>query len=936
MSRRHTKQRNRPQPTIDRAAVPIVLPGGATMYVMPGQAQGILGQTFYGSKAGIPVNQIPLFTPGQPLPPQPGVDPGGIPVRYPFPIAVNTYVPDRTQGNPDIPGFQQLRMLAKMYSGITLCERAWFDMVPRMNVQIKLKPEYVAQGLEEKDFQEEISYFKRWFEKPNGKHTADDGSSTGGKDIHTWLRKALREQTQIDELYVYKHRTRGGQLLGLHIIAGDSMKPILNDWGDTPAPDDDPPYAYQQYPWGIPGMLYTTDMMLHYQESPAADTPYGQSRVERIIMEVNQALRKKKRDLAMFTEGNMPKAIAEVPESTNWTPDQIDSFEQQWNALMAGNTARQAQMKFTMPGVKIIQVDNGEIMTDFDMWLLNIATGCYGMSMGDISFTDDIHKSSGDSQQNVLYRRTIGPIAMTYAGMLTGVMNNDFPSELHGELFDLQFGGFEEQEDEQAKAATLTMYTSAGILGLSNAAKLAKLPEEPDGKHLGRMVLTKDGPVWLDDEEMMDAQRQAQIAGFQMTAQNPQQNVATTGEDDDEEAQPKANPKSGSSTGKVVGNRTTASASGTQTGKSQGSGKAQNRAAGADTDAAFNSGTGKEGFEGHANANAMSIWRKGNCTCDACVANDGHVRAAGEAFPSGATRPGGHDGCDCKLEPITLERATQGDGPQTGMMLAFLLDTPTAKKLAIPGGEPAGDLHITLAYLGDMEDDSTDDLLRPHTSPGKIKDAIALISSEAKPLSGVVGGLGRFFPAETDETPVIALVDVPGLAEFRTKLVQAVEAAGYFVADNHGYTPHITLAYVDADKPMPVDEVPPLPLALDTVWLCVGDQRFPFKMGDEQYPEYWDAKREAKRQSDEQLSALARADIKRWRARAIDDIKAARPFRPFASEVIPTRERRMIEQGLTTATTADEVRAVFERARAGDARFFVPAADSGGNLRQSN
>lgn len=635
MSRNRSKRK---QSTITRASVPIVLPNGATMYVPPGQAQGILGQTFYGSKANIPVGQTALFSPGQPLAPQPGVDPGGIPVRFPFKIAYNTFPNDRTDGNPDIPSFMQLRMLARMYSGISICERAWFDMVPRMTLKISLKPEYVAQGLEEKDFQEEISYFKRWFERPDGKHLSDDGSATGGKDIHTWIRKALREQTQIDELYVYKHRTRGWQLLGLHVIAGDTIKPLLNDWGDTPAPDDPVPYAFQQYPWGLPGMQYTTDMLLHYQESPAADTVYGQSRVERIIMEVNQALRKKKRDLAMFTEGNIPKAIAEVPETSNWTPDQIDSFEMQWNNLMAGNLARQTQMKFTMPGMKIVQLDNGEIMTEFDQWLLNITTGCYGMSMGDISFTGDIHKSSGDSQQNVLYRRTIDPLATIYAAMLTECMNTDFPPALHGDMFMVGFGGFEEAEDLGSLATAYTTLTNAGILGITNAGKLMKLPEDPDAPHIGRIIITKDGPIFLDDmasDEMRNAAAKAKMAGFELAANPPDPNTQGDEKQNDNGPQQAAkNPQS-------------------VQGKLPPGGKAdqrtQNRAA---------PSLRQSADDGRAGASASyQRWSRGTCSCDECQMNDGSVRGAGEAYPSGAMTTGSHNGCDCTLEPYDEEMA---------------------------------------------------------------------------------------------------------------------------------------------------------------------------------------------------------------------------------------------------------------------------------------
>jgi len=166
----------------------------------------------------------------------------------------------------------------------------------------------------------------------------------------------------------------------------------------------------------------------------------------------------------------------------------------------------------------------------------------------------------------------------------------------------------------------------------------------------------------------------------------------------------------------------------------------------------------------------------------------------------------------------------------TGMMLALLLDPETAQQLAIPGGEPPGDLHITLAFLGDMEDTSDDDLLRPHTSPFKMRDAIAMIAARTKPLAGKIAGFGRFDAPEGEPTPILALPDIPGLVEFRTKLVEVVEAAGYFVAADHGYTPHITLAYIDASAPLPITSVRPLPLSFETVWLCVGDDRIPFSL----------------------------------------------------------------------------------------------------------
>jgi hypothetical protein len=501
--------------TIHRAG-PTMLNNGL-LYVPAQQQQGILGQTFYGSQtANVPTGQEALFSPGIPLQNQPGVNSGGYPVQWRFPVAVNTFPVDRTSNNPDIPSFQQLRQLAKMYNGITLCERAWLDMVPRMQFKIELKPEYITAGANEKDYQTEIAYFMGWFESPDKMH-----------DLHSWLRMALREQTQIDELYIYKRKKRNGELYSLEIHSGDQFKPLLDDWGRIPQP---PNYAYQQYPWGIPGAWFKSDELIHYQESPAADNPYGQSRVERILLLVNQALRKQKKDLSHFTEGNIPQGMMEVPESSTWTPDQIDAYEQQWNSLISGNASQQVKIKFTQPGMKYQKYDQYDLSPDFDKFIINIAVSVYGLSMQDLSFTENIHKSSGDSQQNVVYRRTIDPLAVIYSQILTGIINEDFPEELHGEMFRAVFTGYDEEEDVSELADAYTKLTNAGLLGISNASKLLKLPDDPNAPYIGRVVMTKDGPIFLDDiatEKVRQAQLQAKMATYQ---QQTEQSTTTPGQ----------------------------------------------------------------------------------------------------------------------------------------------------------------------------------------------------------------------------------------------------------------------------------------------------------------------------------------------------------------------------------------------------------------------
>lgn len=175
-------------------------------------------------------------------------------------------------------------------------------------------------------------------------------------------------------------------------------------------------------------------------------------------------------------------------------------------------------------------------------------------------------------------------------------------------------------------------------------------------------------------------------------------------------------------------------------------------------------------------------------------------------------------------DPVWL-REKRAEERHTGVMVAFMLAVATASQLALPGGEPVQDLHVTLAFLGEQSDMQIDPLV--------LAQALTAFASDAEPLAGKIGGLGRFSPSDSSEgtSPVIALVNVPGIQQWRADLVQRLESLGVAVAKDFEYTPHITLVYIDADAPMPVESVPDLDLRFDTLCLAMGDERTFFPIG---------------------------------------------------------------------------------------------------------
>ncbi|MFI1201619.1 2'-5' RNA ligase family protein [Streptomyces sp. NPDC020883] len=167
---------------------------------------------------------------------------------------------------------------------------------------------------------------------------------------------------------------------------------------------------------------------------------------------------------------------------------------------------------------------------------------------------------------------------------------------------------------------------------------------------------------------------------------------------------------------------------------------------------------------------------------------------------------------------IDIKAAEQQVG--RGAMVALYLPAGITAKIAHRDGTDPRDLHITLAYLGDA------DQLPGH--PDDLAGTVAAALDGATPLTGKIGGIGRF-PDTGDGEPMFVPVDVPGLSELRERIVGALAVsplAGALRTD-HGFTPHITLGY---DLPTDLSAVPSIPVTFDTVHVVRGPDATPIRL----------------------------------------------------------------------------------------------------------
>lgn len=144
---------------------------------------------------------------------------------------------------------------------------------------------------------------------------------------------------------------------------------------------------------------------------------------------------------------------------------------------------------------------------------------------------------------------------------------------------------------------------------------------------------------------------------------------------------------------------------------------------------------------------------------------------------------------DRAREGVKVANADSGEG----CMIAFR--PPEHILQAFESDEPFEELHVTVAYLGKAAEINKEMLL----------DAVGAWSQRWPSFPANFSGYGVF--ENTDNRVLVALVDMPGFEDARSDLLDIMAGYGLHPMRNHGYTPHMTLAYGDEDVTFP-DSLP--------------------------------------------------------------------------------------------------------------------------------
>ena len=387
-----------------------------------------------------------------------------------FPTGYNQYI--RPRINEGI-SFQQLRALADNLDILRLVIETRKDQIEAFEWGI-IPIDEETKGKPDQAVEAETKAVKEFLLNPSTEHG----------DFATWIRVILEDLFVIDAICIYPRFTADGQdLYSLDVIDAALIKRNIDDQGRTPIPPDP---AYQQILHGLPAVDYHADELIYMMRNPRSNKVYGFGPVEQIIMTINIALRRQVFTLSYYTEGNIPEALASLPET--WSVDQVRAFQDYFDALFTGDLASRRRIKFgPFDSSKIKEMKDPSLKDEFDEWLARIV--CYCFSISPTPFIRELNRSTGESSAGAAKEEGLLPLLNWIERKI------NFTLSKYANVTKVKFKFKVEEVVSPSEQATIDdTYVSRGIWNIDDV--LERQGKEKLG--LPNMVFLTSGPVPFD------------------------------------------------------------------------------------------------------------------------------------------------------------------------------------------------------------------------------------------------------------------------------------------------------------------------------------------------------------------------------------------------------------------------------------------------------
>jgi hypothetical protein len=494
------------------------------------QMRNNIGQTTtYGQTDALPRNPnlatVP-FAPGMPIVPgainPPNPDSGRPdPRRYEYQVAQNINITE-TRLTP----FKTLRAAADQIDILRRCIEVTKAKILGLNWDITLGEDAAEKIISEiggarvramqtarDNYTEDINRVRQFWEQPD---------KANGLLFYDWLNIALEEILVLDAWAIWPQKSVGGELYGLQILDGSTIKPLIDDRGMRPMP----PYsAYQQILFGFPRSEFTapteteeadgeftSDELAYLIKNRRTTSVYGYGPTERALPLADIYLRRQQWIRAEYTDGVTPELMMKTDANFGNNPELLRAYENIFNNDLAGQTEQRKRVRLLPVGMEPIQFDGyGEKFKDtLDDYLVNSICGHFGVQPSEIGFSPKGGLGGAGFQLGQAESsEVIGaiPLANWVAKMISQLsyVFLGMPRELE---FKFMESG---REDTEANARTADINIKSGTLTLNEARSRSGLPliEAPEADipifstATGSYLVTETGMVLIDGTQTL-------------------------------------------------------------------------------------------------------------------------------------------------------------------------------------------------------------------------------------------------------------------------------------------------------------------------------------------------------------------------------------------------------------------------------------------------
>ena len=359
----------------------------------------------YGNSTPLPRNP---WLAGVPFGPGSPITPGAInpvredgrpdPRRYEFQVAQNINITE-TRLVP----FKTLRASADQIDILRRCIEVIKNKVTGLDWDITLGTDASekiaataggdhvrAMAKAREKYTDEITRMRQFWENPD---------RSNGLTFSDWLMIALEEILVVDAWAIWPQRAVNGDLYGLQILDGTTIKPLLDDRGMRPMP---PTAAFQQILYGFPRAEFTandddpkadgeftSDDLQYLVRNRRTTSVYGFSPTERALPLADIYLRRQQWIRAEYTDGVLPELMFTTDENWGTNPDLLRAYENIFNDDLAGQTQQRKRLRLLPAGMTPVQFEAyGEKFKDtLDDYLITSICGHYGVQPAEIGFS---------------------------------------------------------------------------------------------------------------------------------------------------------------------------------------------------------------------------------------------------------------------------------------------------------------------------------------------------------------------------------------------------------------------------------------------------------------------------------------------------------------------------------------------------------------------